>query len=965
MAATRTLSPFAGRDMELATVLAVAARARAGSSETLLVGGEAGVGKSRLVTESLARLDAPLQVLHGGCVDGSDQPAPYVALVDAMAHLVAEIGADRVAQESGPGVRELARLVPELGPAGPDSELGRSRLMHAIAGLLESLSRRQLVVLVIEDVHWADHATRDLLRFLASSVRGAAVLVIATYRSDELTRRHPTRSLLTELRRRAAVTDLPLGRLDQAASRFIVGHNLAPSASRQTVRRIASRSGGIPLFAEELATAGSRDDELPVTLSELLSARLDTLDESARQVVAAGALARVPLTDSYASRVTGRSIDDVETALRCAVDAHVLVPTGQGYEFRHGLLKEVAAQALLPGERARLHRSWASALEPDAARDDRLANSVAHHWAHAHDDAKAFSWCRLASDVAHRQYAPGEELALLEQVLALADRVEPGLTRDERFAVLERAVEAAWLHSDNVRGSALARLALQSTEPDDVRRRSRFLALAAKVAPTYSTADVGEWLDEAIDCARRRPPSPELSRALVQAAIWHSMREETERIPALATEAVAVGESVGDRASVVEARGVQAVLAVVHGDLDEALAMNTRALDSARLLDDEGVLHNAQVRQSALLLEAGRYRDCLRVCGQARDDAQRKGVPRMMDGFIAGNEAEALEGLGRWDDALDMLSRAIDADPQDAASLGNQAAMARLLIRRGDRSARPLVEVLQRAPTELLNEPQVAVPYATCLALWELSNGRALECLEVLRDMLPGAFTPEQLAAWVWEPLAMAAGAMNAAGDASAEVRRWYDDVEESAARFATGLPSVTLWRSFARAELAQDAPESIFAWDAVLDQQTTAPAYPMAYARYRRAQAGLRQGESVSALLNDAAASAELMRAVPLLSRITALARRHHLPVPRPGRSPNSARESGHGLTERESDVLRLVASGLTNSQVASELLISPKTASVHVSHILAKLGVATRTEAAAVAFREGLVEPEVLRTT
>ncbi len=964
MGADRTPSPFVGRDREMTTLLEVAERARTGSTQTVLVGGEAGVGKTRLVTEAIARLPRPTRVLWGCCLDGGEQPTPYVPLVDAVRHLVGDIGADRVSQAAGPGVRELARLVPELGPAGADSDFGRARLLDAVASLLEQLSSRELVVLVLEDLHWADHATRDLLTFLTASMRTGRVLICATYRTDELTRHHPTRAMLAELRRRPRVTDLDVRRLSQSATRQIVAAHAAGMPSRE-IERLTQRSEGVPFIAEELTTAMA--PEMPVTMSgllppslqELLAAKLDTLDPQTSNVLSAAAIARVQVTDQRICDVVGGPVEQIEHGLARAVDNHVLVAASDGtYKWRHSLLREAADAALLPGQRRRLHLAWAAALQTEVHRDETLATALAHHCAQAHDDEGSFTWSRRAADVARRRYAPGDELELLERLLELDERVTPGLDRHERLDYLERTVRVAWQNADLVRGRHWAEAALAETGPDDDLRRARLLVLRTRVAPELASAECGAYLDEAIRIARRQRPSTELARALVRAAVWHSMREEGEQACRLAEEVIAVGTAVGDRVAVAEARGVLAMRALIDEGTDTAPRLSEEALADAVELDDEATVHDALVRHSGLLLVAGRFDDVLDVCRQAREYLSTRGLSRLMDGLLVANEAEAHEALGQWDEALTLLRDAVDPTLADSVSVAQATAIARMLIRRGDRDAAGQLAALQTVPADLLHEPQVSVPLLTCLALHELQSGRAESCLALMQQWLPGRFTHKQLGYLVWEALALAARAIASLGEEAASSRRWYKAYAAASAPYAPPLPAVTLHRSVAAAELAvgNEAPA---AWDAVLAHPAAASAYLRAYASYRRCACAPPDEGVDPDLLRQAATAAERMAAAPLLGRIRALARRDHITLPTSRSSSNAEDSAGHGLTDRETEILALVAAGLTNRAIASRLVISPKTASVHVSHILAKLGVASRTEAATFALRTGLVEP------
>jgi DNA-binding CsgD family transcriptional regulator len=329
-----------------------------------------------------------------------------------------------------------------------------------------------------------------------------------------------------------------------------------------------------------------------------------------------------------------------------------------------------------------------------------------------------------------------------------------------------------------------------------------------------------------------------------------------------------------------------------------------------------------------------------------------------MDDFILSNESEAHEALGQWDAAVGLLRGAADRELADPSAVANATALARLLIRRGDPGATRLIPGLQAVSSDLLHEPQVAVPWAMCLGLAELSAGRPEACVAVLQRWLPGQFAPGQLGLLVWEPLALAASAMAVLDDDAKPVLAWRDALVAEVAPHAPPLPAVGTWRSVAAAELAAP-PGRTKAWDVVLEHPAAAPAYLRAYARYRRCEASASTGDLDPELLRTAAVAADEMRALPLLARIRALARRHQVSLPPPRRGTGDDGEGGYGLTDREAEVLALLATGMTNAGIADRLVISPRTVSVHVSHILRKLGVGSRTEAVALAFRTGLVEP------
>ena len=396
MTATLTSPIFVGRTEELARLAAAADRAAAGTPTSVLIGGEAGVGKTRLVGELVAGARAAgATVLAGGCVELGGEGVPFAPLIEALRAFVRDLDEPALARlVPGQARAELARLLPELGPSagaagqraafggdpGPWSEQGR--LFELLLGLLERLAAERRAVLVVEDLHWADRSTRDLLAFLVRNLRHGRLLLVATYRSDELHRRHPLRPFLAELDRGRRVERLELARFGPAeVAAQLAGIQGAPVPA-ELAGRIHARSGGNAFFVEELAaTAGGAERELPPSLRDTLLARIELLAEPAQQVLEVVSVAGAAVADPLLAEVAGLPEAELLAGLREAVSAHVLLAdAGDGtYGFRHALVKEAVYAELLPGERTRLHARFAAALaargqrRPGTGRRARLA----------------------------------------------------------------------------------------------------------------------------------------------------------------------------------------------------------------------------------------------------------------------------------------------------------------------------------------------------------------------------------------------------------------------------------------------------------------------------------------------------------------------------------------------------------------------------------------------------------------
>jgi predicted ATPase len=494
---------FVGREAESARLAAARDRAAAGVPAVVLVGGEAGVGKSRLVGELVAGSRAVgATVLAGGCVELGGEGLPFAPVVAALRELAGGLGdAGLATLVPGPARSELARLLPELGPppaggtAGevtpPDPAPGepgsaRRRLFGELLGLLHRLAARRPTVLVVEDLHWADRSTRDLLAYLVRNLDHGRLLLVLTYRSDELHRRHPLRPLLAELERHRRVERLELGRFDlgEVAAQLTGILGVAPAA--RLVERVHARSGGNALFVEELAAAtpagwAAAAGGAPAApaafggLREVLLDRIEPLPEPAREVLRVVALAGGRVGHELLAEAAGLPAAELQAGVRAAAAAGVLlVDAHLGYGLRHALVKEAIDDALLRGERCRLHARLAAALgRAGAGRpggDPALAAELAWHWYAAHDLARALPAAVGAGLAAERCRAFAEAQHHFERALELWELVPAAREGLDRVELLARAAEAAANAGGAERAISLVRGALAEVDPARDRR---------------------------------------------------------------------------------------------------------------------------------------------------------------------------------------------------------------------------------------------------------------------------------------------------------------------------------------------------------------------------------------------------------------------------------------------------------------------------------------------------------------
>jgi DNA-binding CsgD family transcriptional regulator len=994
-----------GRNAEFARLLTILDDAASGHAVVALIGGDAGVGKTRLVTE-VTRLAAGqgFTVLSGHCAELGES-VPYLPLADAL-H-----GATR-APGAAPGLAAalasrplLGRLLPESGSAasagGDGAGMARQQMFGAVLGLLAELGADAPVLLVFEDLHWADASTRDLLTFLSRVLRTERVAIVGTYRTDDLHRRHPLRPLLAELQRLPTVTAMPLGPLDPAA----LAEHLTALAGAQRPRPgsagpgrsldavvlngIITRAEGNAYYAEELLTesADRGDDELvlPAGLAALLLNRVERLSDAAQRVLRAAAVAGRRADDELVRAASGLPVAEYEDAIREAVAQQLLVPDGpDGYAFRHALLREAVYGDLLPGERTRLHGALAGLLadEQRLAANPGTAAELAHHYLASHDIPGAFAASVRAGMEAERLGAPAEAHGHFDRALALWERVSD----PEKLAAMERG-QLALYSAGNAAASGDVPRAVHQV-------RSLRAALAAMPHPDPVLAaktgerlahfllqiDQEEVVAEAVEVARAAigvlpadPPTWERARAIATyanallAAEDPAAAEWAERGRAAARAA---------RAPSVEADSLVTLGLLGHrqGRNDEAIKLFTAAHAQAREAGVLGVELRAATHLARAHLERGELSAAARVAHEGVRRAEETGLSLAPYGLdVQHLHFQAHFADGEWDHAeqlADGFAVRVATIPEALLS-----AMALFIdVARG----RPVAAERRVWLEPLWSADRFCAYIARGLlaerALWERDTGTAIaESEAAIRADTeehegygygPSIIRPAVVGLSAHADQARQARAAGDEQRAEAEVQAARTLLEVARAGSAFALrphfvlgPEGRGWLARGEAEFRRACGDNDpAAWQTVLGEFGSYFLYEAARTRWRLAEALAEAGDHPGAeeQWRLAARTADQLRAAPLRAALDDLARRARL---------GGTGAGGHGaagtdlaaLTAREREVLRLIAEGRSNREIGAALFISAKTASVHVSNILGKLGVASRTEAAAVALRDG----------
>ena len=723
-----------GRQAELGLLRESLDRAIAGEQATVLVGGEAGVGKSRLVHDLIDQArQSGTRALVGGCVELDGGGIPFAPLVDMVRALAAELPPDDLDAVLGSAREEIARLVPELdvaAGAAPGDDSGPSRVLELILGMIGRLAAAAPLMLVFEDVQWADTSTLDLLALLVARATDRRLLLLLTVRSDELHRAHPFRRTAAHWEQQRLVERLELERLgpqDVAAQiEAIVGER----PDGELIEFIAERSEGIPLFVEELLRAvrdGRVDhDYLPPSLRDVLLARAELLSTSAQHLLRVVSAGGRWVPDGLLATVAELPAPELNPALREAVEQQLLVvdATGRGFGFRHELARAAIHDDLLPGERAQLHQAYAEAIEAKAelAGSDLDASSMlAYHWLAAHDLPRALPASVRAGRAAAAASAPAAAQRHYELALELWLQVPDAEQRAgiDHAQLLEAAASAAARAGAVDRGLALVDEALSDVGYDaEPEHRARLLVRRAELLLDLGRDGEGlAVLEEALGLLSLDSPSQVGARVLGSYARSLARVDQMQRANEVARRALEAAQAVGATEEKLEAQLLLAQAMVYAGRVDEGLALLREVEREATGAGLSWIAGRSYIGLQDLLLMLGRYDEAIHAADDGMKAAEQGGLGRTMGAFLRGNKAEALFRSGRWDEALIASNPGAEASGVFAGTLfllraelfaaGGQRRQAELDLREARRHLRTTTAAQFALPLELI-EAQLA-----------------------------------------------------------------------------------------------------------------------------------------------------------------------------------------------------------------------------------------------------------------
>jgi DNA-binding CsgD family transcriptional regulator/tetratricopeptide (TPR) repeat protein len=939
----RARAPFVGRARELAELEHALAEVEAGSGATVLVSGEPGIGKTRLASELAARAgDTGFEVLLGRSIDLIGTELAFQPFVDAL--------------------RPLGEHRPENSQA-----VTQLRAFEQTLEVLADRAAAEPVLLVLEDVHWADTSTLDLVVFLAHNLAEHRILQLATYRAGEPSSAERMRRLVDGVRRSGSslLLDLePLTPDDLAA--LLAAHSEAPP-SRALADEIVVRSEGNPFFAEELLAAGEDDRALPRGLQDLLLQRVAQLDARTQSLLRLAAAAGRDVSYELLRVLADRPEADLQGSLREAVEGGVLAPeqANDRFRFRHPLLAEAIYATILPGEREEVH----ARLAVELARSGTASPAeLAPHWAAAGRGREALAASVDAAAQAQAVFGLAEAQAQLERALALWPSVPDAI----ELVGLDLAALCAWAArlasqvGQSRRALELSRRAIELVGAEDPGRASRLhVDLGENLYQTGDNDAAFSALERAVELARAEPESRDRAYALASLAGGLMVAWRHSESLAAAEEALELARVAGAVEAEVRAITVVGMDLAYLGRAEEGVACLRQALQLAEEAGDHWGLDRAYVNSTDALAMLGRLQECARLGRVGLDAMRRYGIDSPM---LVSNLVEALIMSGDWDEA-DRLSAAALRGVTSTFSDALFIVRALLELERGEFEAARAHFASAELTLRADRGHGLYDGWLADLALWEhrwadadaaiengLADARRPEAAQVrVQVCAKGLRAQAELAA-----LARARRDAVALSDRLGRARKLLGIARRAAAEASSITPTADGWLALAEAEhgraLGEARPEAWAETATTWDRLERPPL--AAYCRWRQAEALVAAGASrteASVPLREAHAVATRIGAKPLLRELELLAERARLDLVSP-EATSADRESSLaalGLTPREEEVLSLVARGYTNREIAAALVISVKTASVHVSHILGKLDAPNRREAAAIAHR------------
>ena len=980
-----------GRGPELDQLGTVYDAVGGGRATAVLVAGEAGIGKSRLVEEfcDRARLAGAL-VAVGRCTPaGAGLPyAPVMGILRDLARQATSadglLGSFAASSATGTGTPDPSGWYAQLGPSAA-GEFARTVFFETLLNAVVELSAQAPVILVVEDLQWADSSSSDLVDFLVRNLGDNRVMVVGTYRSEEFGRDDPQAPWLTELVRHPRVVQLNLAGLSRVDVAALYAERTGTKADPAVLDSIFGRSQGNPFFTEELIAAGD-PATLPAALSSVIMSRVDRLPLPARRCLEVMAAVGAFVDHALAARVIALPGEELAQAITTAVHANMVVVDGKenGYRFRHALLREAVYESLLPPRRLQLHREIATALTEDpslaaSAPTHRSAEIAAHWWA-AGEWAAALAPSLDAIDAALGVCAFAEAFTCIERALAVFDKA-PDAARAagvRRADLLERGADVAYFAGAHERAVSLAEAAIEEidADADPVAAARCYTLLGRNRWGVGDSGGVFDAYDTAVALLPADEPSVELARLRAEQARGYMLMSRNTLGVEYAQDAIDMARRIGARDIEGHAVNTLGCCRANMGLVDEGLDLLRQALAIAEELNSPDDLNRAFGNLTSILLDDGQLEQAASVMLDSAAVGEELWGVRLNG--AAGNGVEALVRLGRYAEAEAVLAQ-LGTHSLGVCAPGPWTMPTPMMIRRGRFDVAEALVATAREMTAQLKDVQQFASVLGDAAELALERARPDDAWSLAEQALDLAMSSDDE---VLLPELCVLGTRAIADmaeiaspqDRTERVDRWRARSDELVAAVAGveqtqlargGQPSPRLRACVVataaeRSRLDRSDPEL---WaEAVRRWERSTEVYPLAYSLWREAEAVVEaKGSRAHAadLLQRAWGIAVQLDAQPLKSRMIALAQRGRVDLraeTMPASGAGTSAADTLGLTAREVEVLGQIAAGKSDREIGEALYISRKTVSVHVSNVLRKLSVANRVEAGKIAHAHGL---------
>jgi len=945
-------SVFVGRERELGSIRSLLHRAAGGEAQALVVSGDAGVGKTALVARACATLSDAL-TLVGTCLPLTSMSIPLLPIRTALR------GLDEDLEQAG---------IVDLDGADRD-------ITVRFDAWLSRLCEAEHVVLVVDDVQWADRSTLDALMYVIAGPARRRLTVVATLRSGEVGLGHPLQRWLADIRRLPRTSELVLAPLDRGGAADQIQALLGAVPHQSLIDDVHRRSRGNPYFTRLMVSGLAPDARaapaaFPADLSSAVLQswfRLSTETRRFASVLAVGGTAM--RAGELAEVVGGAEVAATRSALEEAVDSGTLDRLDDGsFWFHHPMNAEVLAAALPDDERREWHRRFADVLEARREQPVSVASAVgiADHRYRAGETRAAFDWALLAAGAAGDASGWAEQLRLLRRAVRLrAELPEAEESLDDLLRRVRRIAADVGATADELEAVEMLLERVDAEAEPLVASELRVRRMHLRFMRGLAFIEVDEMQD-AVRLAAADPTSPEYAMAMAELAhaeLWAGEPEAGEH----ARVAIGVAREAGDPRALSLALTAGSMAATFADDVPSAMSLGGEAIAPALLSGDWwAYVHAAMWEANAVETWASEtYAWKMR---ERRLELERHGGPHAYIAWLSASEALAWLTSGAWREAEARLRVALGSDPGPLGDVEARLAAARLATLQGrQREAEGHLLRVEELVTD--GSAFLALEYDAVRAEVRLASGDLDGAYEAALTGAVDRGAPPTMSEWL---VPLAARALADRAQATRDAGGFPDDELRAMDELFRSFPHpiVDAETELARRQIhaldamygaerarARAAPVEADLWTVAVDACANARLpWEEAYSRWRVAEALLGRGHDRQAgatMLRHGLALARRLRAVPIEDELTDLARRARIPIEEPQAAASDAPAALHGLTAREREILDLVAVGRTYSEISRTLMISEKTVSSHVSHLLAKTGTANRVELAGLVHR------------